>query len=133
VKFEVTLTGPGVVTNPRSDHAVAQNWPGGTLNSPEAGANPGEYCTLYLTGQGALDRAVPTGAAAPADPLALPLAPVQIWVGDQAADVTFAGLAPGFVGVLQVNILIPDVAAGEQPLRVTIGGVSANPAVLSIR
>jgi uncharacterized protein (TIGR03437 family) len=43
------------------------------------------------------------------------------------------GLAPGFVGLSQMNIVIPDVADGEQPLDVSIGGVPANSTVLSVK
>jgi uncharacterized protein (TIGR03437 family) len=44
--------------------------------------------------------------------------------------VAFAGLAPGFVGLLQVNLLVPDVPGGEQSLEVTVGDVQANTAAL---
>jgi uncharacterized protein (TIGR03437 family) len=53
-------------------------------------------------------------------------------IGGQPADVQFAGLAPYYVGLLQLNVLIPDVAAGEQPFEVSIGGVTANATVISV-
>jgi uncharacterized protein (TIGR03437 family) len=53
-------------------------------------------------------------------------------VGGQDAAISFAGLAPGFVGLLRIDVVIPDMAAGEQPLEVSIGGVSANSTVLSV-
>jgi hypothetical protein len=31
-----------------------------------------------------------------------------------------------------LNVLIPDVAAGEQPFEVSIGGVTANATVISV-
>jgi len=48
------------------------------------------------------------------------------------AEVTFAGLAPGLVGVMQLNLKIPAIAPGEQILDVVIGGISANASTLSI-
>jgi len=37
-----------------------------------------------------------------------------------------AGLAPGFIGLLQMNVRIPDNApAGEQAFDVSVGGVAA--------
>jgi len=53
-------------------------------------------------------------------------------IGGQSASVVFAGLAPGFVGLLQLNVLIPDVAAGELPFEVSVGGVKAAATVISI-
>jgi uncharacterized protein (TIGR03437 family) len=47
-------------------------------------------------------------------------------------EVSFAGLAPGFVGLLQVNLLVPDISGGEQALEVTVGDVAANTTVLSV-
>ena len=45
-------------------------------------------------------------------------------IGGQPAQWTFAGEAPGFVsGVLQLNVVTPtNIAAGNQPIVVTIGG-----------
>jgi len=54
-------------------------------------------------------------------------------IGGKAATLQFAGLAPGFVGLLQMNILIPDVPAGELPLEVSVGGVAAQQTTISIR
>jgi trimeric autotransporter adhesin len=135
VKFTVTATGPGVFTqgvaNPT--HAVALNLQDGTLNTAQTPAIPGQYVTAYLTGQGAVNVALASGAAAPSTPpFALPVAPVQVTIGGQPATVQFAGLAPTFVGLLQMNLLIPNVAAGEQTLLVTIGGVTSAPVTLSI-
>jgi uncharacterized protein (TIGR03437 family) len=131
--FNVTATGPGVFTEPQSNHAIAQNYPDWSLNSPSNAVQPGQYVTVYLTGQGLLDNPVADGAAAPVTPLSTPVAPAQATVGGSAAQIQFLGLAPGLVGVSQMNLLVPDVAAGEQPLAVSIGGVAANTSILSIR
>jgi uncharacterized protein (TIGR03437 family) len=56
-----------------------------------------------------------------------------VQVGGQDAAIAFAGLAPGFVGLLRLDIVIPDVPAGAQSLEVSIGGVSANTTVLSVQ
>lgn len=131
--FTLLPTAPGVLTSPLSNHALAQNYPDGSLNSPQNPTGAGGTVTLYLTGQGALDQPVPTGAAAPDTPFSMPLAPVQVTVGGQPAQVLFAGLAPGLVGILQINLTIPQVAGGAQTLGVTIGDVPADPTVLFIK
>jgi len=46
--------------------------------------------------------------------------------------VTFAGLAPGLVGVFQINAIVPAVLPGEQLLDVKVGGSSANTTVVSV-
>ena len=81
----------------------------------------------------AVNPAVVTGDVAPSSPLSFPVAPVLVKIGGKLATVQFAGLAPGFVGLLQLNVQIPDVAAGELPFEVSVGGVNAAATVISIR
>ena len=132
VEFEVAATAPGILTFPGSDRAVAQHAASGDLVGSQNPAVPGRYITVYLTGQGLLDHSVPTGGPAPADPLSRPLAKVLATVGGKPADIYFAGLTPGYVGLLQVNLLIPDLPNGEQPLEITIGELLANRALLPV-
>ena len=59
-------------------------------------------------------------------PLWLPALPVVVTIGGQTADV-FAALAPGFAGLLQVNVRIPtQIPAGAATLTLSIGGVTSN-------
>jgi uncharacterized protein (TIGR03437 family) len=129
--FQVTATAPGVMTMPLSQHAMAQNAADWSLNSAQNPASPGQYVIVYATGQGLVDNPVATGAAAPPTPLSKPLASVQATIGGQTAPAV-AVLAPGMVGVLQVNLQVPAVAAGEQTLALTIGRVAANPTLISV-
>ena len=132
VKVDVRAAAPGILALPGGSHALAVNYPGGALNASQNPVHPGEYAVVYLTGQGLVDRPVASGAEAPASPLSLPLAAVRAKLGGIPAEVAFAGLAPGFVGLLQVNLLVPDIPGGEQALEVTVGGAAANPTVLSV-
>jgi uncharacterized protein (TIGR03437 family) len=131
VNFEVTATGPGVFTQDNK-HLLALNLADGTLNGAQTPARPGQYVTAYLTGQGVVDPPVTTGDVAPASPLSMPVAVVQIKIGGQTADIQFAGMAPGFVGLMQMNVLIPDVPPGDQSFDVSIGGVAAATTTISI-
>jgi uncharacterized protein (TIGR03437 family) len=49
--------------------------------------------------------------------------------------VDFAGLAPGFVGLGQINVTVPDEAASGAaiPLIIEIAGQKSQPATISIR
>jgi uncharacterized protein (TIGR03437 family) len=129
VSFSVSATAPGVFVT-TGGQAIAQNFPGYAANSSQNPVQPGQYLIVYLTGQGLVNPAVATGAAAPSAPLALPVAPVQAQIGGASAVITFAGLMPGFAGLLQMNLIVPEIPAGEQPLDISIGGVAANQALV---
>ncbi len=105
----------------------------GTLNTPTAPAQPGDYITLYMNGQGLLDHLLADGQAAPNAPLIHPALPVAATIGGLNALVQFAGLAPGFVGLFQVNLQVPDIIAGDQGVIVNVGSYSnALPAPITV-
>ncbi|MBL8240579.1 MAG: hypothetical protein JNM66_24380 [Bryobacterales bacterium] len=79
-----------------------------SFNTPENPAAAGEVVQFFLTGQGLTTPRVDTGALAPAvAPFAAPDLGVRILLDGQGAEVLFAGLAPGSIGLLQVNVRIP--------------------------
>jgi uncharacterized protein (TIGR03437 family) len=78
-----------------------------TLNTPSAPAHAGDILEVYFTGLGIVSPSVPAGSAAPASPLSYTTNTVTATLGGQAAQVQFAGLAPGFVGLYQVNVIVP--------------------------
>jgi uncharacterized protein (TIGR03437 family) len=57
-----------------------------------------------------------------------------VTIGGVQANVTFYGLAPGFVGLYQVNAQVPaGLPAGDAvPLVLTIGGQSSNTVTVAI-
>lgn len=76
-------------------------------------ADPGEVLVSFWTGLGQTSPIVPAGTPAPANPPAESAKP-DVTIGGQPAKVTFAGLAPGFAGLYQVNVAVP---AGLKPGR----------------
>jgi uncharacterized protein (TIGR03437 family) len=58
--------------------------------------------------------------------------PVSATVGGVTAEVQFAGLAPNFPGVAQINLKIPQLSSGVYPVLVTIGGVVSNAVQLTV-
>ncbi len=128
---QITPQAPGVFTY-GDDWAIAVN--DGALNSPDNAATRVKPVTLYVTGQGAVSPELPTGRAATAVPLIFTPAGVHVYIGGVEASVQFAGLAPGLVGVLQINLTPAfQTPKGDQPLIVNIGGFESNTARIAIR
>jgi uncharacterized protein (TIGR03437 family) len=132
IPITVRETAPGTLRLPQSNRAVAVNALDWTLNSPDNPAIPGGYVTVYMTGQGQVDPSIGAGEAVPNAPFFVPVAQVEAKISGKPVDVGFAGLAPGFAGLLQVNLEVPDIGVGEHILDISIGGAPSNAAVLSI-
>jgi len=99
-------------------------------------AKAGDVVVVYCTGLGATNPVVPSGQGAPStEPLARVTSQVTATVGGQPAVVHFAGLTPGFVGLYQVNVQIPEgVQPGSAvPLVLTQNGVPSNTVTLAIK
>ncbi len=108
----------------------------GQLVDSAAPAAAGEIIQVFCTGLGATNPLVASGQAAPgAEPLARVVVPVEAQVGGRTAAVHFAGLAPGFVGLYQVNVEIPaDVEAGSSvPLLLLQNGVPSNTVTIAVQ
>jgi uncharacterized protein (TIGR03437 family) len=58
-----------------------------------------------------------------------------VLIGDVPAKVLFSGLAPQFVGVYQLNVVVPQVSAGSAvPLQIQMGGItSTNATTIAIQ
>ena len=97
-------------------------------------AKPGGTVIVYLTGSGPVKPTPVSGAASPGAPdLCYVQASVSATVGALPAQVTFAGLAPGFVGLLQVNVVIPmGLTPGDNPLTITINDQKSNSPLLAV-
>jgi uncharacterized protein (TIGR03437 family) len=63
--------------------------------------------SIFASGLGPVNINLPSGHPAPSHPLAKLKAPVDVLIGGVKASVQFAGLAPGFVGIYQVDVKVP--------------------------
>src|SRR5271157_3194995 len=93
----------------------------------------GDVLTVYAAGEGQVTPPVGTGAASPSSPPANAALPVTARVGSQDANVVFAGLTPGAVGLFQINVVVPALAPGDYTLQVTVGGTKSNTALVTIQ
>jgi uncharacterized protein (TIGR03437 family) len=111
--------------------AVAPSAPGvfptaidqaGTYNSVANPASSGTYLTIFATGEGLTDGPNISGQAAAA-PYPQPDLPVTVSISGVPAQVVWAGSAPGLVGLLQVNLIVPGpyLPSGAVPLQLTVG------------
>jgi uncharacterized protein (TIGR03437 family) len=84
-------------------------------------ARPGDTVVLYGVGFGPVTPNAGAGTVVQQDnKLALPF---QVFVGGMPAVVSYAGLAPGTVGLYQFNVVVPNTAAGDAvPLTFALGG-----------
>jgi len=121
VTVYTTPTAPGVYT-------LTQNGVGNaaalhadySLVTQDNPAKVGETLQLFVTGLGAVTPAVADGTAAPSSSLSVVNADVAVFVDSQQAQVTFKGLAPGFVALYQVNFVVPaGVSSGQVYLDVS--------------
>jgi uncharacterized protein (TIGR03437 family) len=88
-------------------------------------AVPGETVLIYLTGLGLVTPAVPDGDAASGSPLSKTNSPVYVTIDNQWATVSFAGLAPSFAGLYQVNAVVPQTPdSGAVSLNIDVEDVA---------
>jgi uncharacterized protein (TIGR03437 family) len=106
--------------------AIAPAAPGIFAEDPDQPADAGSFVTFYLTGQGPVQPAVATGAAAPADPLSQAVYRVTATVGGHPATVLKAVLTPGAVGLFQVKLRLPPVVSGTYPLQIFVNGIASS-------
>jgi uncharacterized protein (TIGR03437 family) len=90
--------------------------------------HPQDQLSIYLTGLGATLPSVATGQPAPSNPLALTIAPPLVTLGGVQLPVMYSGLAPGEIGVYQINVIVPrGVPAGMSiPLQISQAGDSTS-------
>ncbi|HTW66440.1 MAG TPA: IPT/TIG domain-containing protein [Bryobacteraceae bacterium] len=102
-----------------------------SVNSSTNGASPGSVIVLYATG-GGLTMPASVDGLLTAQPYPLPLLPVSVSIDGIAAQVLYAGAAPGLVaGVMQINVVVPLSAPAEpyDQVVLTVGDYSSPTAV----
>jgi uncharacterized protein (TIGR03437 family) len=94
-------------------------------------ATQGETVLIYCTGLGQVSSPPAAGTAANGQTT---VAVATVTMGGVSAVVSFSGLAPGFVGLYQVNAVVPSgVASGNQPVVISEGGSSSNSVLLPVQ
>lgn len=132
VSVPVGTAAPGLFN--QAGAAIVQNAPSYTLNDPSNPAPAGSTIIAYLTGSGPVSPAAKDGVPTRSDVLTNATSAVAATIGPATATVSFAGLTPGFIGLMQMNIVVPSgLAAGVYPLSITIDGQAANTATIAVK
>jgi uncharacterized protein (TIGR03437 family) len=87
-------------------------------------AKAGDVLTAFGVGWGATTSSASPGTIASGK--ATLTSPYLLTLGGKTADVSYAGLTPGFAGLYQINFTVPSgLAAGNQALLLTVNGVAS--------
>jgi uncharacterized protein (TIGR03437 family) len=115
-----------------NNRAVVQN-SDFSLNSSTSPAKVGSVVVAYLTGGGPVTAAGPwiTGHASP-NGLSPVTESISITVAGVAAIVNYVGLTPTQVGLYQANFVVPQVAAGDRTMVISVGGTPSAGALISV-
>ena len=127
----IDAASPGV-SHLTNGQAIAQHqdFSSVTADSP---AKPGEYLVIYLAGMGLTDTPVDAGTPSPSSPLDSVTIPPTVTLDGESVSTQFAGLAPGMVGIYQINFQVPsDAKTGSLTLQVSQMGAAANASVLIV-
>lgn len=91
--------------------------------------------SIYATGLGPVTNQPASGTASPGKVLAWTTTTPEVTIGGIPAYVEFSGLAPGLVGVNQINVLVPASApAGDAvPVAIVSNGALSNQVTMAVR
>jgi uncharacterized protein (TIGR03437 family) len=125
----VAAASPGLFTTEGGSGQAIVVHTDGSLNSESNPVRRGAIVTLYATGEGLRNPSGMDGR--PDDTLARPLLPVSLRIAGYDAEILYAGAAPGFIGLMQINARVPSgfTPAGQQPVILKVGTAESQPGV----
>jgi uncharacterized protein (TIGR03437 family) len=101
---------------------------------PSHPAVRGQSVAIFVNGLGPVSNTPASGEPSSGVNLSRTTSLPTVTIGGVNAQVDFAGLTPFTVGLYQVNVTVPSgIAAGNQQVVVSAGGVSSKPSVLPVQ
>jgi uncharacterized protein (TIGR03437 family) len=134
VTVPVVSAQPGIFTyavgNKTYGAILHANYSLANTSNPAAG---GETMLIYCTGLGSVTPQPANGTAA-VGATQTTISPTLTIAGVAVNDISYSGLAPGFVGLYQINAAVPSgLAAGDQPVIITMNGTQSAIALLPVK
>jgi uncharacterized protein (TIGR03437 family) len=113
VPVPVIVAAPGIFTTTGATGQAAAVNQDGSINSASSPAERGSVVLLFATGQGSSQ------------------ASVSLTIAGYNAPLLYAGPAPGFPGLMQINAQIPSgfLPPGIQAVQLSIGGATSQSGV----
>jgi uncharacterized protein (TIGR03437 family) len=133
--LQVIPGAPGVfhsgVAGPANDVATIIRNSNGQLVTDSDPVHRNDVLVIFLTGLGQTSPAVGTGMPAPMSPLSIALTKPTVSIGGVQLALSYYGLAPGLVGVNQINVKVPaNVPTGlSMPLTISQGSYISSTSV----
>ncbi len=123
--FTITADGKGDAIATHSDSSLIKRASGKYARS-------GETVVLYCTGLGDVDGTPFAGQPAPVSPLPRAIQKVEVVMNGKPANIVYAGLTPGSVGLYQINVIVPDQLGGDVSTRIRIGASTSNETTINV-
>ncbi len=126
VKISIAETAPALFPNSATpEYAIAQNWPEYALITPGARVAKGAIVILYAVGLGHTDHS-------PTRPEEIPvyagwidrINDFRIYLDGKplnSSSVLYAGIAPGWCGLYQINFFLPYDVGTDPEIRLAVG------------
>ncbi len=98
--------------------------PDGTLITPQAPAKPGDIIILYATGLGQTVPSIPNGELFNQAALLAQFTDFKLTLNGVAVGpgvIAYAGNAPGFAGLYQINVVLPKSTKSNPEIRIGFG------------
>jgi uncharacterized protein (TIGR03437 family) len=130
VRISIAEAAPGILS---VNGAPAVVHPDGQFVSQAYPATPGTYITIYMVGLGALDGPLEAGDPAPDQTLLRAVDVEGVRFGSVTVAPSFAGLTPRFAGLYQVNVQVPRISPGQNPLQVVTRTAASNTVIIPVR
>jgi uncharacterized protein (TIGR03437 family) len=126
INFDVGQSAPVVYGIRHSDGAPVAG---------ERAARAGDILVIRCTGLGPVNGSALTGRPAPAEPLMRTRELPVVRAGGVGAEVLFSGLAPGLVGVYQMNVRLGagTPVGGQTPVTIAVGSQVSAPFPIATR
>jgi uncharacterized protein (TIGR03437 family) len=139
VTVPVAATAPGFFAADQSGTGIAAVYHGNAalgLVTPANPATAGETVMVYLAGMGAVSPALADGTATGVSPLStITASPIAIYIAGQQAAISYSGMAPGFPGLYQINVIVPLTifSAGNVPMAMATPNAYHDQVSLSVQ